>query len=66
MPRERELTDLLPKPGHLDITKWNEQLDKYYDFHGWDRETGWQKRSTLMDLGLPQVAWALWREDKLK
>jgi len=66
MPRERELEDLTPLPGHLDINKWNEQLDKYYDFHGWDRETGWQKRKTLNDLDLGQVAIALWREDKLK
>ena len=67
-PMER-VTEPLPPPNDpfcIDVDKWNEQLDKYYDFHGWDRETGWQKRKTLNDLDLGQVALALWREDKLK
>ncbi len=67
-PRERVLVDLPPPslPGHLDMDKWNEQLDNYYEFHGWDIESGWQKKETLLELGLPGVAWALWREGKLK
>ena len=68
IPLDRVLEPLpLPNnPAHHDIVQWNEQLDKWYDYQGWDRETGWQKRKTLNDLDLGQVAIALWREDKLK
>ena len=31
-------------------------LDEYYDLHGWDRETSYPKRQTLIDLGLTTVA----------
>ena len=31
-------------------------LDEYYDLHGWDRETSFPIRETLVDLGLEYVA----------
>jgi aldehyde:ferredoxin oxidoreductase len=30
-------------------------LDQYYTLHGWDPETGLQRRMTLEELGLPEV-----------
>jgi len=30
-------------------------LDEYYTFQGWDPETGLQKESMLVELGLPEV-----------
>lgn len=36
----------------LDLEKWGELLDRYYDHHGWDRRTGWPRRETLVNLGL--------------
>jgi aldehyde:ferredoxin oxidoreductase len=67
-PRARAL-EFLPLPNYqarLEMEPFNEQLDKYYDYHGWDKETSWQKGSTLLDLGLPGLAWELWKEGKLK
>lgn len=37
-------------------------LDEYYDIRGWDRETGVPKASTLLSLGLEEVASALYGE----
>jgi aldehyde:ferredoxin oxidoreductase len=31
-------------------------LDEYYSLHGWDSETGWQTKETLVSLGLTDVA----------
>ncbi len=31
-------------------------LDEYYTLHSWDPETGLQKKSMLVELGLPEVA----------
>ena len=60
MPPERERTEPLRKGKMdgwtLDMDKWNEMLDIYYDLHGWDRETGYPKRSTLEKYGLGYVA----------
>ncbi len=39
----------------LDAAKWDEMLDEYYDYQGWDRATGWQKAETLEELGLSRV-----------
>ena len=35
---------------------WDRMLDEYYELHGWERETGWQKKGQLEKLGLEEVA----------
>lgn len=40
----------------MDEKKYNAMLDEYYDLHGWDRQTSFPKRETLVDLGLGDVA----------
>ena len=49
----------------LDWNKYNEMLDEYYELHGWDRSTGWQKEEGLRKLGLSEVAEKLRRYGKL-
>lgn len=44
------------KGEKLDITKYNLTLDKFYELHGWDKETGWQTREGLENIGLSDVA----------
>lgn len=46
---------------YLNKEKWNLMLDEYYDFHQWDRETGWQTETCLDSLGLPP-----WVKERLK
>jgi aldehyde:ferredoxin oxidoreductase len=41
-------------------------LDEYYDLHGWDRETSYPQRKTLIDLGLSNVADDLAKIGKLR
>lgn len=48
------------KSGYLkelkvDRKKYDEMLSEYYRQHGWDEDTGLQKRETLEDLGLQDV-----------
>jgi aldehyde:ferredoxin oxidoreductase len=40
-------------------------LDEYYEFRGWDRETGLPRKETLLRLGLDEVAAVLEREGRL-
>ena len=59
LPAPRELQEPI-KTGNLagwriDLDKYNRMLDEYYDLHGWDRETSYPKRQTLIDLGLEYV-----------
>ncbi len=35
---------------------WDKMLDEYYELHGWDKQSGWQTRRCLEDLGLKEVA----------
>ena len=35
---------------------WGRVLDEYYELHGWDLETGWQRREQLEKLGLAEIA----------
>ncbi|MCX5907221.1 MAG: aldehyde ferredoxin oxidoreductase family protein [Deltaproteobacteria bacterium] len=44
------------KGEKLDLEKWNQMLDEYYDLHGWDRESGWPMKKTLSALGLEEAA----------
>jgi aldehyde:ferredoxin oxidoreductase len=39
--------------------KMNPLLDRYYEIHGWDRDTSWPTRKTLDMLGLSKVATGL-------
>lgn len=43
------------KGEHIDHETWERMLDEYYTLHGWDPETGLQKKSMLVELGLPEV-----------
>ena len=45
--------------------RYNEMLTEYYTLHGWDPETGWQRREALERLGLEEVALKLERHDCL-
>ena len=40
----------------LSWERYNEMLTEYYRLHGWDPETGWQRREQLEKLGLGYVA----------
>lgn len=49
----------------LDMDKFNSMLDRYYELHGWDKQTGYPKRSTLEKYGLGYVADELEKRGKL-
>jgi aldehyde:ferredoxin oxidoreductase len=51
------------KGERIDLEKWNQMLDEYYDLHGWDRESGWPTKNTLSSLGLEEVAFRLAEEE---
>jgi len=70
MPTPRQLNEPIPK-GKLkgwkfDKKKLNKMLDKYYEIHGWDKETSFPTRKTLLELGLENVAEDLEKIGKLK
>ena len=55
-----------PFAGHTsDRDKWGEMLDRLYELHGWDVETGLQTRAGLVSLGLDDVADKLAEAGKL-
>ena len=60
MPTPRDLSEPIPTgPAagwKMDPEKYNRMLDEYYDIHGWDRETSFPTRETLVNLGLEYVA----------
>jgi len=60
MPTPRDLAEPIPSGKlagwKLDEGKYNRMLDRYYDLHGWDRESSYPRRNTLVDLGLENVA----------
>ena len=60
MPTPRDMTEPIPSGKlagwKMDEKKYNEMLDEYYDMHGWDRETSFPKRQTLVALDLEYVA----------
>ncbi|MBA1336017.1 MAG: Tungsten-containing aldehyde:ferredoxin oxidoreductase [Firmicutes bacterium] len=46
-----------PYAGHkCDKDMWDKMLDKYYELHGWDIETGLQTRMSLNQIGLEDIA----------
>ena len=60
LPTPRDRSEPIPSGAlagwQMDMEKFNMMLDEYYDLHGWDRETGFPKRKTLVGLGLGYVA----------
>lgn len=70
LPTPRDMNEPIPsgslKGWKLDMDKYNHMLDEYYDLHGWDRETSFPKKKTLVDLGLKTVAKDLEKIGKLK
>jgi aldehyde:ferredoxin oxidoreductase len=69
MPTSRDMNEPIPS-GRLigwrvDKEKYEAMLDEYYDLHGWDRETSFPKRETLIAQGLGYVADDLAKIDKL-
>jgi aldehyde:ferredoxin oxidoreductase len=49
-----------------DRERWGEMLERYYELHGWDKETGLQNRIGLMKLQLEDIAQKLKKAGKLK
>lgn len=45
---------------------WDKMLDQYYELQGWDKETGLQTRTTLVKLGMEDVAQELEKTGRLK
>lgn len=60
MPTPRDLREPIPSGNlagwKIDEVKYHKMLDEYYDIHGWNRETSFPYRKTLVDLGLGYVA----------
>ena len=52
--------------SRCDKEKWDEMLDRYYELHGWDKETGWQTGKCLTELDMDDVAEKLGRVGRLK
>jgi aldehyde:ferredoxin oxidoreductase len=51
--------------GPIDKAKFEALKDRYYEWRGWDVNTGWPTRVKLEELGLKDVADELASEDKL-
>lgn len=70
LPTPRDQNEPIPSGGFagwkMDMEKYNRMLDEYYDLHGWDRETSFPTRKTLVDLGLNDVADDLEKIGKLR
>jgi aldehyde:ferredoxin oxidoreductase len=60
LPTPRDMHEPIPSGPlagwKMDEKKYNRMLDEYYDLHGWDKETGFPRRETLVNLGLERVA----------
>jgi len=70
MPTPRDLNEPMPSGKNIgwkiEEDKWNKMLDEYYDIHGWDRETSYPKKETLISLGLEYVVKDLEKIGKLR
>ena len=70
LPTPRDLAEPIPSGNlagwKMDVDKFNQMLDEYYDLHGWDRETSFPTRKTLGYLGLETVADDLEKIGKLR
>jgi aldehyde:ferredoxin oxidoreductase len=69
MPTQRDLAEPIPTGPlagwKMDLEKFNQMLDEYYDLHGWDKKTSFPTRNTLAALDLENVATDLERIGKL-
>jgi aldehyde:ferredoxin oxidoreductase len=46
-----------PYAGYkCDREAWDQMLDRFYELHGWDIQTGWQTRRSLEEMDLEDVA----------
>ncbi len=43
------------KGEKLDLNKWDQMLDEYYEFHKWEKVSGIPTQETLINLGLADV-----------
>ena len=58
--------DVISRKGALlDRDKFQEMLGELYELRGWDRETGFQRKEKLEELGLADVAQDLRARDLL-
>jgi aldehyde:ferredoxin oxidoreductase len=55
----------IPDGVSLDLGRFGEMLDRYYELRGWNPETGWPTRGHLEGLGLGDVSSGLARIGKL-
>jgi len=70
LPTPRDLNESVTsgnlKGWKIDKEKYNKMLDRYYEIHGWDKETSYPKYETLKELGLESVAQDLKKIGKLR
>lgn len=62
---EEPIRSGLYKGELLEIGKWEKMLDEYYKLHGWDKETGWQTKESLLSLRLVKVMCKLLKAGRL-
>ena len=60
-----EPTDEGMYPGSVAANMFNDVLDEYYEWRGWDIKSGLQKREKLAELGLDDVAEVLEQDNAL-
>jgi aldehyde:ferredoxin oxidoreductase len=69
LPTLRDFSEPIPEGKlsgwKLDENKFNKVLDEYYELHGWDKETSYPTRETLVNLGLKYVADELGKNGKI-
>ena len=53
------------KGSRCEQEDWDRMLDRFYELHGWDKETGLQTRTGLLKLGMAPVAEKLERAGRL-
>jgi aldehyde:ferredoxin oxidoreductase len=70
LPTPRDMSEPIPGGAlagwKMDEEKFNRMLDEYYGLHGWDRETSFPTKNTLLELGLEYVADDLEKISKLR
>lgn len=70
LPTSRDMNEHIPigplAGWKMDKEKFNKMLDEYYEIHGWDKETSFPFKKTLVDLGLEYVANDLQKIGKIR
>jgi len=62
---EEPITSGLYAGYKCDREKWDEMLDRFYELHGWDKETSLQTSKCLLELDMEDVAAKLEKAGKL-